>query len=160
MKRWILIFCAFPLMMAYAEPPSKEYKLVWNDEFDGTTLDTTKWDHRALGKRRNGYIVKECTNLDGKGQLVFTTRKEGDQYQSGQIGSEGKFETIFGYFETKVKFQTQAGHWSAFWLQSPTISQAGDSKKYGAEIDIMEYLVNYKDCIYHTVHWDGYGDQA
>jgi len=27
-------------------PDDKKWKFVWNDEFDGTELDTTKWDYR------------------------------------------------------------------------------------------------------------------
>lgn len=33
--------------------PLKEYKLVWSDEFNGTTLDMTKWNYRYLGPRRD-----------------------------------------------------------------------------------------------------------
>ena len=34
-------------------PESKNWKLVWNDEFDGTELDTSKWGFRLnfWGKR-------------------------------------------------------------------------------------------------------------
>lgn len=32
--------------------PDGEWRLVWNDEFDGTELDRTKWDYRMsmMGK--------------------------------------------------------------------------------------------------------------
>ena len=35
-------------------PDGKKWKLVWSDEFDGTELDTTKWDYRLamMGRRR------------------------------------------------------------------------------------------------------------
>jgi hypothetical protein len=34
-------------------PESKTWNLVWRDEFDGTKLDTTKWDIPEY-KRRDG----------------------------------------------------------------------------------------------------------
>ena len=27
-------------------PEGKKWKMVWSDEFDGTELDTSKWDYR------------------------------------------------------------------------------------------------------------------
>jgi len=45
------------------------YQRVWADEFDGTTLDLTKWEYRGLGTVRNlGRVAKETVSLDGKGK--------------------------------------------------------------------------------------------
>jgi beta-glucanase (GH16 family) len=141
-----------------AAPPSKDYRPVWADEFDGERLDMTKWGYRGLGKRKKGVNVKEAVRLDGQGHLVITTRRVGDAYHTGMIGTQGKFETAFGYFECRVKFQDQPGHWSAFWLQSPTYGKViGDPKACGTEIDIYEYLVRYPDVHHINLHWDGYG---
>ncbi len=138
--------------------PVKGYELVWSDEFDGDTLDLKKWDYRGLGPRRDAVNVKDNVTLDGKGHLVLTTKRVGDKYHTAMIGTQGKFETAFGYFECRVRLQTQIGHWSAFWLQSPTLGEPiGDPGKAGAEIDVFEYLRNRGDKIQHTLHWDGYG---
>lgn len=141
---------------AVASPPSPDYKLVWSDEFDGTELDRAKWDYRQLGPRRKAINAKECVTLDG-GNLVLTTKRVGDQVHTAMIGTEGKFEAAFGYFEVRVKLQTQVGHWSAFWLQSPTMTQVGDPKVNGTEIDIFEFLGNQRDTLHMNLHWDGYG---
>ena len=139
--------------------PMEGYKLVWSDEFDGKALDLTKWDYRGLGRRRDAINAKDAVTLDGKGHLLFTTKRIGDEYHTAMIGTQGKFETTFGYFECRVRFQTQIGHWSAFWLQSPTLGNpANDSRKAGTEIDIFEYLRKRNDKIQHTLHWDGYGN--
>jgi beta-glucanase (GH16 family) len=138
-------------------PPSKDYKLVWADEFDGDGLDLAKWEYRGLGKRRKAINVKEAVQLDGQGHLRLTTSKVGEEYRTGMIGTQGKFETVFGYFECRVKFQSQPGHWSAFWLQTPTMGKViGDPKTSGTEIDIFEYLVRYPDTLNMNLHWDGY----
>jgi beta-glucanase (GH16 family) len=141
-------------------PPKADENLVWSDEFDGKTLDETKWIYRGLGPRKDGFNVKECVTLDGQGRLVITTRKAADRYETGMIATQGKFERAFGYWECRVQMQTQPGHWSAFWLQSPTYGNpVGDAKKAGTEIDIFEYLTKRGDKLQHTLHWDGYGKE-
>jgi beta-glucanase (GH16 family) len=132
--------------------------LVWSDEFEGTELDLRKWGYRGLGPRKGGVNVKEAVRLDGEGHLAITTTKVGEQYHTGMIGTQGKFERAFGYWECRVKLQRDIGHWSAFWLQTPTMGQfIGDVAKGGTEIDIFEYLRKRGDKMQHTLHWDGYG---
>ncbi len=152
-----LIFIFSGLFPAISEgaSPSDEYALVWSDEFDGSELDESKWGYRGLGPRRDAINVKESVSVD-EGNLVLTTRKVGDEYHTAMIGTHDRFELQFGYFECRVKFQDEIGHWSAFWLQSPTI-QVGDPKITGTEIDIFEYLVRYEDTIHINLHWNGYG---
>ena len=141
-----------------ADIPVKGYKLEWSDEFDGATLDLTKWDYRGLGPRRNGVNVKDTVSVN-EGLLILTTKKSGDKYHTAMIGTQGKFETTFGYFECRVKLQRQVGHWSAFWLQTPTMGkEIGNPEESGTEIDIFEYLKKQGDKVNHAVHWDGYGE--
>jgi len=141
-----------------ASTPKSDPNLVWSDEFDGTALDTTKWVYRGLGPRKGGVNVKEAVRLDGEGHLVITTTKVGDKYHTGMIGTQGKFERAYGYWECRVKLQQSLGHWSAFWLQSPHLGKVvGDTKQSGTEIDIFEYLRKRGDKMQHTLHWDGYG---
>ena len=138
--------------------PVEGYELVWSDEFEGKVLDFAKWDYRGLGPRRDAINVKDTVSLDGDGHLVLATKRVSDKYQTAMISTQGKYETAFGYFECRVKLQKQIGHWSAFWLQSPTLGNpVGNPNKAGTEIDVFEYLCNRGDKIQHTLHWDGYG---
>lgn len=133
-----------------AEIPVKGYKLVWSDEFNGIAMDTRKWDYRDLGPRRDAVNVKDTVSLDGKGHLVLTTKRSGDAYHTAMIGTQGKFEAVFGYFECRVQLQKEIGHWSAFWLQTPTMGEdIGNPAKAGTEIDVIEYLPNFGDDVSH-----------
>ena len=134
------------------------YELVWHDEFNATELDLSKWRYRQLGPRRDGVTTADAVQFDGTGSLYLTTSKIDGEYHAGMIGTEETFQTTFGYFECRAKLQKEIGHWSAFWIQSPTVSQMGDTKITGTEIDIYEYLRRYPNRIYHNLHWDGYGD--
>ncbi|MBU0640893.1 MAG: right-handed parallel beta-helix repeat-containing protein [Planctomycetes bacterium] len=154
-----------------------DYALVWQDEFEGpigTPPDSARWAPRHLGPRRDAINVAEAARLDGQGHLLITTTCHEptatrpaatlfatSEYHTGMISTAGKFEPTFGYFECRYKTQTQPGHWSAFWLQSPTMgSPVGNPASAGVEIDVIEYLATpkYRDRALHTIHWDGYGE--
>ena len=53
-------------------PEDKEWKLVWSDEFDGDTLDESKWNYRLnfWGERYDAWTDKGVY-LDGNGNVVF-----------------------------------------------------------------------------------------
>src|SRR5262245_44504418 len=64
-------------------PARKQWKLIWNDEFDGTTLDETKWNRLGDWKRRDGFWVKEDAYLSGHGTLLLRTKQDGDRFTCG-----------------------------------------------------------------------------
>ncbi len=146
------VLCITPHVEALAD----SYQLIWADEFEGNQLDLTKWSHRRLGPRVDGITVPDAVELDGQGHLLITTQQVGNEYHTGMIGTENKFETTYGYFETRVKLQTQPGHWSAFWLQSPIIEEPGDPATQGVEVDIFEYH-SRTQMLNMALHWGGYG---
>ena len=53
--------------------PDGKWELVWNDEFDGSELDRSKWDYRLnmMGKRFPGWTDKGV-HLDGNSNAVFS----------------------------------------------------------------------------------------
>jgi len=67
-------------------PAGKKWKLVWNDEFDGTELDRTKWDFRLhLLQRRHHTFTDEGAELDGKGNLHLKLIEKNGQYYSPHL---------------------------------------------------------------------------
>ncbi|MBN2024271.1 MAG: glycoside hydrolase family 16 protein [Pirellulales bacterium] len=137
-------------------PEGKAWKLVWQDEFDGTALDASRWDVPE-GPRRDGFWSRKAILLDGKGHLVIRVLKEGNDYLDGCVRTRGKYEHAQGYYVCRAKFQKQPGHWTAFWLYNTSVNKVGDEGRDGTEIDIMEkpWL---DDRVQQTLHWDGYGD--
>ncbi len=149
---------AFELPSAQSDPPGNDYTLFWADEFNGSLLDSSKWNYRGLGKRRSAINAKDMVQLDGKGHLVLFTQLVGNEIRTAMIGTQGKFETTFGYFECCVRLQRTDGNWSAFWLQSPLMARSGNPTTYGTEIDIYECFESQNGWISHNLHWGGYGD--
>ncbi|MBE9029158.1 glycoside hydrolase family 16 protein [filamentous cyanobacterium LEGE 11480] len=117
------------------------YQLVWSDEFNGQQLDQAKWDYRYLGPRGPAIVAKDSVAVDGTGNLRLSTHRVGDDLHVGMIGTQPTFQTKYGYFETRIKFQEQQGHHGAFWLQSPTYGKYLDNPaQSGAEIDVIEFF--------------------
>lgn len=139
-----------------APPEGKRWKLVWHDEFNGQTLDESKWTYRPDGKRKGGWWSREAISLDGNGHLVIATFMDDNKPTNGCVTTQGKFEHAFGYYVARAKFQREPGHWSAFWITGPGVGKVGNGGRDGTEIDIMEkpWLDNR---VQHTFHWDGYG---
>ena len=137
-------------------PEGKSWKLTWSDEFDGETVDASKWEICGDWKRRDGYWVKDDAYLDGSGHLVLRTKKDGDRYTCGAVRTRGKFEHRYGYWVCRCKFPKEPGHWPAFWLYTPGVGRVGDDGRDGTEIDIMEKPWR-DDRTTQNLHWDGYG---
>ena len=164
-------------------PDGKKWKLIWNDEFDGRELDRSKWDFRLhfWGKRFPAF-TEEGVELDGQSHLRIHLIERDGQYCSAQLqtGSltydlprpeEGfwpfggyqkqRFLHKFGYYEIRCRLNRQAGWWTAFWLQSPSIGAHPDAAQCGVECDIMEsqdYPTEGK--IRCGNIWNGYGEDG
>jgi hypothetical protein len=71
------------------------WKLVWQDEFMGETIDKTKWESPSYERR--GHLWRaENAYLDKKGHLVMETSRVGDRFASPCLRTIGKYEKKFG----------------------------------------------------------------
>jgi len=143
------------------------YQLVMEDNFNGTTLDLSKWEYRADGPRRAGFNSPGQVFLQD-GNLVIRAEylangEYGAGWYAGMIRSIKEYTR--GYFEIRCKCSQGGGFWSAYWLNSNGMSSAEASNGGigGAELDIFE-AGNYngnifnRDSVTHSVHVGGYGN--
>ncbi|MHC5183790.1 MAG: carbohydrate-binding protein [Planctomycetota bacterium] len=138
------------------------YQLVWSDEFDGTSLNTSNWSYDigngcpnlcGWGNAELQYYRSQNVSVSG-GNLIIESREQdaGYDYTSGKIHSRNKQDFLYGRIEARMKVPTGGGMWPAFWMM-PTDSVYGGWASSG-EIDIME-TKNDTDYIGGTLH---YGD--
>lgn len=150
-----------------AEIPSG-WHLVWSDEFNGKTIDETKWDFQTgtgaeyglenWGNNELQYYRKENAYIKD-GNLVLEARKQnykGYNYTSARLRTvkdDGTqlFTKTYGRIEAKIKMPTGNGIWPAFWLLAAT-DEYGTWASSG-EIDIMEARGRLPNRIYGTVHF-------
>jgi beta-glucanase (GH16 family) len=139
-------------------PTGQAWKLIWNDEFDGTKLDETKWNRLGDHVRKGGWWLKEDAYLSGKGTLLLRTKKDGDRFTCGAVNTQAKFEHAFGYYVARLKMPRQPGHWPAFWMMCGGVGKVGDQGRDGTEIDIVE-IPWRNGKVTMNLHWDGYGKE-
>jgi beta-glucanase (GH16 family) len=172
---------ASPQLTANVVPysPVTGKKLVFSDEFNGSSLNSNNWatcyDWRRpseTGCTNNGNFEQEWYNDDqvkvADGQLNITTindpidvsvqnQAKTFEYRSGMVntGSGSTNGTVrwagtYGYYEARMKFQAGQGVWPAFWLLPV-------NKQWPPEIDVMEFLGNKPNEILQTLHWQANG---
>lgn len=151
-------------------------KLVWQDEFDGNSLDMTKWSFQTgtrdyygesvganyWGNEELQYYTEENLTVDG-GLMKITAKREdaGDRtFTSSRIITRDKFFRTYGYFEARIKLPALQGMWPAFWLLPQPTDETSSSNVYGGwaangEIDIMEAKGRLPYGVDTTIHFGG-----
>ena len=120
------------------------YELVFEDEFEGDSLNYDVWHDRALGARRNGFNSSgQAAVKDGNLILTAQYRDDGEYgegWYSGMISLKQWY--CRGYFEIRCKCNDGGGFWSAFWLQAqhPYDHELSAGGPGGCEIDIFEAM--------------------
>lgn len=131
---------------------------VWNDEFDGDSVDRSKWTvyngaHRPdtepifFRDHPNNVCVQD-------GELVIRTKREnynGYQITGGYLTTEGHYYMSYGKVEMRAKLPTGYWIWPALWMMGlPQYAWPQNG-----EIDIMELVGGDKEDskLYGTFHW-------
>ena len=142
-----------PMSKTPIAPEELGYAIFWEDNFDGNSLDDSKWAVRGEGPRAAGFVSSEAVTVED-GFLKITTFEKDGKILTGAVGTQGRFMTTYGYFECRAQLQKSPGNWAAFWIQSPGIAKGEDPGEYGTEIDIFEYFKKSgKDVVSHNLHW-------
>jgi len=93
--------------------------MVWNDEFDGTAVDTSKWTrHKKSPWNWLGMKTQESESslVVKQGSLTLQLTQDPNGTVRYHRGFQSVFNTAFGYFETRVQFSREPGWWTAVWL--------------------------------------------
>ena len=161
----------------------ERFTLVWEDEFEGDKLDTTKWDDNQSVDtlhwgpiRKGGYWHKDMIEVRDGNLVIKTEYKEtplegntfgspdtyGEGYYTGMIATHGKADFLYGYFECRAILPKSTGMWSAFWMMNAGVYNQDGSGQDGTEVDIFESMY-YKDewwgagdSVVCGIHFDGY----
>lgn len=133
------------------------YQLVWQDEFNGTRLDTANWNfetgNSGWGNHEQEYYQAANAKV-ANGVLKIIAKNltvSFPYYTSSRITTKGKREFLYGKMEAKIKIPLAQGLWPAFWMLGANIDAVGWPAC--GETDIMEHI-NTDSLIYGTMHWD------
>ena len=153
---------------------ASNYKLIFEDNFDGDTLNTSVWgdiwETSIETERKENYsygYVKENVFVDGEGHLINRVKALEQKNSKGQptysasiVTTKDCFESRYGYYEMSVRPHLTTGMWGAFWVLAGDMDDDNapedNSTKNGVEIDIFETIMHQK-AARHALFWDGYG---
>jgi beta-glucanase (GH16 family) len=161
------------IQAADPQPPSSvplpsgahSWKLILNDNFDGTAYDTSIWnpysDWGGVGSFNSGrenYYPSQIKVNNGICNLVAQPNPGAttfaNSYKSGELISARvntnsatpyKFSFLYGYVEARLKIVNVSGFFGAFWMLP-------DKKNYNYEweIDILEVLGHMPTDMFQT----------
>lgn len=153
------------------------WNLIWNDEFAGDNLNTSKWNYNTgyyidgdpnkwgWGNNELEYYTDSEKNTFVKdGSLNITTYYEPTTfpeidpnrvapYSSGKITSKDKFTFKYGRIDFRAKLPAGNGLWPALWLL-PNEDTYGVWASSG-EIDVMEARGRIPNASSGAIHYGG-----
>ena len=134
--------------------PGGTWRLVFSDDFTGSSLDTANWSTcyrfgctNGGNKELEWYQASQVRVHDGTASLTVVPRQtNGKEYVSGMLSSYRKFSFRYGYAQIVAKLPVGKGLWSAFWMEP-------EDGSWPPEIDILENLAQ-SDSVSLYVHYN------
>jgi beta-glucanase (GH16 family) len=153
---------SFRIGLGNAPPPPSDWRLVWQDEFDGSGIDESKWSYEV---QRPGWVNHELQNYTYRrgenarvegGHLVIEGRRDwfnGHEYSSARLKTAGHASWRYGRIEARMQLPGGWGTWPAFWMMPDNMSRGWPAC---GEIDIMENVGYDENRIHSTTHSQKY----
>ncbi|MBN2414558.1 glycoside hydrolase family 16 protein [bacterium] len=144
-------------------PPG--YRLFWNDEFTGSSINPEKWEHEvnAQGGGNNElqyYTARPENSRVEDGYLIITARSEvytaaegTREYTSARLRTRYKGDWTYGRFDIRARMPRGQGLWPAIWMLPSDWVYGGWAAS--GEIDIMELLGHEPAKVHGTIHYGG-----
>lgn len=139
------------------------YRVVFEDNFDGDSLNTDVWEYRGSGPRRGGFNAASQVKVENGNMIIRGDYQTDGTYGEGWYTGMVKLKERYckGYFEIRCICNPGEGFWSAFWIQadSPYTASVSKGGVGGAEIDIFESMSWEKtlnrNSVSQTIHCAG-----
>ena len=142
---------------------------VWRDEFDGNSLDGTKWTSLNGGWKDENQQVRNCytrsdenINVSGGSLNLIGLYKPGatctggntktGNFTSGFVQTKNKAYFKYGYIEARIKMPKNKSTWPGFWM-SPNNSPYSAGWPDWGEIDIVEAKGSNHQFAASDAHW-------
>ncbi len=156
--RLLMLTFFFCLCTIYAQPPGTGWNLVFNEPFNGSSVNTSRWNIRnnSLDWNKNGrqsYFRNQNARVtNGKlyidNQIHQPSLSNGAEYTGAWMTSKTKFK--YGYFEVRCRTasDTWDNHtWPTFWLWD------GKGQADSVEFDVFE-LHRWNTKPEQTLHYE------
>jgi beta-glucanase (GH16 family) len=137
------------------------WTMVWGDDFNGTTLDSTKWSAYVGNDTggQNTYTSRTNNVYVANGLLHLVAQQDGYggyTYSSGQVRTEFKYSKQYGHIEARMRMPAGQGFWPAFWMLGTNYDYPTPSSlnwPYCGEIDVPESPGGLTSLVQGTIHY-------
>jgi beta-glucanase (GH16 family) len=146
-----LVSLTMSVSHAAVVPDRAGWDLVWQDEFEIASVNTSEWNVINLKNSHNNelqyYRPQQASIVDGALRITATNQPfDGKQYRSARLESKDAFS--YGRFEARIDLPTTQGMWPAFWLLPN-----GTQWPTGGEIDILENRGSQPNLVSSAYHF-------
>ena len=147
------------LVSVGASCPARAQTPVFDDEFTGSSLDTSKWFAETIPGKGQGtfraepvFFRTEAVKVNDHTLSISVDRVPSTDPKTGIVYplSAGRIQTrqsfLYGKFEVRAKLPRGAGLWPAIWMRTPY------GQPFNGEIDILEGHGSHPNMIQSTLH--------
>ena len=152
------------------------YDLVWSDEFDGTEVDTNKWNlidaGGGFGNFELQYYSPENASVENDLLVIEADIQRSDDadlpgnelYSSAKLTTQDLFEFKHGRVDIRAVVAEGKGFWSAGWMLGSNVDAIG--WPFSGEVDIFDTIggelngVPQEGMIVHNAYWNTEGPNA
>ena len=158
------------------KPNGTPWVCTFDDEFDGTTLNTSKWLVQQTSnsgyRSGNECYVNSPNNVSVSGGVLnLTARQEAapfsctdgldgaqsyqTQYTAGMVSTDDRFSQTYGLYMVRAKLPPAAikGLQETLWLWPDDASKYGTLPQEGGEIDFAEFYSEYPTLDIPVLHY-------
>jgi len=150
----------FSILISLSSFATAELKLVWQDEFNGDSLDTSKWQYENHCSPQNNELQCYTNRKDNvyvkDGALHVKAKPENygnKKYTSGRINTKHSAAWKYGRFDVRAKLPKGNFLWPALWMLPRDYVYGGWAAS--GEIDIMEARGQNTNQVSNALHYGG-----
>lgn len=150
-----------------AAAPS-QWNIVWDDEFNGTSINTNIWSFESgnnggWGNNELEYYTSNAANAYVSNGLLHIAALQqsmgGQQYTSARMKTEFNFSTTYGRIVWSAALPQGTGMWPALWMLGTDFAPPGVGWPACGEIDVMEENGSISNVVQSSVHFGNSSDQ-
>jgi beta-glucanase (GH16 family) len=148
--------------------PATQWDIVWDDEFNGTSINTNLWtfetgNNGGWGNGELEYYTSNSLNAYENGGMLHIVASQqgtnGCQYTSARMKTENAFSTSYGRIVWRAALPSGTGMWPALWMLGADFPNPGIGWPACGEIDAVEENGATNNLIQSSLHFGNSGDQ-
>lgn len=141
-----------------------DYKLVWSDEFSGSTVDTNKWSFVPHMREQTHLKLRDdesAVKVENGSMNLISGRIDDENYWTNtSLTTSETMVFKYGYLEMRAKVPFGRPAFPSFWMKSS--SYDANEPLITAEVDMFEHFCDkgddYLQTGIHKWYLDGTGD--